>query len=286
MKIDECRNLIEGIADLRTWQRERLKFLRKTDFLPSKYINKVTLVVYSFPHKGTESAFDLVECAIRQSWCALGMLKTTIVVNRHFPEVDAFACKFGSWIDVQVENTLIPGDIASMSADCNGRLFSRFATQYCLVVQDDGFPLHDRLSDFIGRYDFVGAPYVRRAWWREAICGMLGTWVSNGGFSLRSRNICKAAALYWRQKWQARHPCEATVDDLYYTRTLPLRHLLYRFRFRIANVHVALGFSYDDAVNQPLDRVPMGFHRASTFETLQKHNIITAMNYNQERLVG
>ena len=255
---------------LRDWQKERLKTLRGMVFQPSRHNGAVTLVAYSFPSDADSDSFDWLECAIRQSWSVLGLLKTVLVLNRRFAKADAFAAAFPEWIDVQIESSLKPGEIETMSADCNGRLYKRFLTPYCLVVQDDGFPLWDRLDEFLGKFDFVGAPYVRLAWWREIICSILGMWVSNGGFSLRSRRICEAAARYWERKWNRSHPREATVDDLYYTRTLPLKYPLYRFRFRIAGIRAALRFSYDDIVKQPVAEQPMGFHRASTFETLQK----------------
>lgn len=202
----------------------------------------------------------------------LGILKTVIVANRHFPKLDAFAAAHKE-VEIQIEPSLVPGDIATMSADCCGRLHSRFSTPYCLVVQDDGFPLRDTLRDFLGKWDFVGAPYVRVSWWRNLIAGALGYWMSNGGFSLRSKRICEAAAQYWRRKYAARHPSPMTIDDLFYTKTLPLRHPTFRFKFRIAPNKTALRFSYDAIVKQPLRKQPLGFHRAATFEALASSGV-------------
>ena len=259
-----------GKVSLRKWQLERLPVLRETRFLVSNHFDDVTIVAYSFPAEGDEDAFDFLECSILQSWAVLGMLKATIVSNRRFPKVDAFAEAHADWVDVQIEPSLVPGRIESMSADCNGRLHSRFNTPYCLVVQDDGFPLKNNLDEFLGKYDYVGAPYVRIAWWRSVICALLGMWVSNGGFSLRSKRICEAAAYWWERKYKSCHPSEKTIDDLYYTRTLPLRHLSYRIKYKIANHRTALRFSYDDIVCQPITVKPFGFHRASTFELLRQ----------------
>ncbi|MCR5752094.1 MAG: hypothetical protein K6G91_09030 [Kiritimatiellae bacterium] len=264
----------DGIVSLRDWQRGRLKILRSAVFAPSRHAESVTLVAYSFPASVDGESFDWLECAIRQSWTVLGMLKTTIVVNRIFPKVSDFASANADWIDIQVEPSLVPGRIESMSADCDARLYSRFKTPYCLVVQDDGFPLRDSLDEFLWNFDYVGAPYVRIAWWRSLICAVLGMWVSNGGFSLRSKAICESAAHLWNRKYKHLHPCQKTVDDLYYTSTLPLHHLLYRLRFKIADHKSALRFSYDDIVEQPVSTLPMGFHRASTFETLQRRGLI------------
>lgn len=252
---------------LREWQRRRLAQLRGASFPPSRYTADITLVAYSFPSNPDGEAFDWIECAILQSWAVLGKLRTVIIAHKHFPKLDALASLHPE-ITTQIEPSLVPGDIDSMSADCNSRLHSRFSTPYCLVVQDDGFPLRDALSDFIGKYDFVGAPYVRISWWRNIASRIIGLHTSNGGFSLRSRRICQAAADLWQRKYARLHPSRLTIDDLYYTQTLPLRNPLFRLRFRIAPNTVAIRFSFDSIVPQPLSLSPMGFHRASSFEQL------------------
>lgn len=258
---------------LRDWQRLRLKELRDSSFSLSPHFADLTLVAYSFPAEPESDAFDWIECAVLQSWHVLGSLRTVIIAHRHFPKLDAFAARHQN-IEVQIEPSLRPGDIDTMSADCDGRLYSRFSTPYCLIVQDDGFPLRDNLSDFIGRYDFVGAPYVRIAWWRNAISRLIGLHTSNGGFSLRSHRICRAAAELWQRKYSRLHPSTLTIDDLYYTQTLPLRHPMFRLRFRIAPNTTAIRFSYDSIVQQPLNTPPMGFHRASSFEALCDANLL------------
>ena len=274
MSVESRKAVQDSAISLRAWQAMRLNVLRNLNFNPSRHVDAVTLVAYAFPSDGCEDSFDWIECAIRHSWFVLGMLKTAIIVNRRFRKADAFASSCADWIDIQVEPSLLPGKIESMSADCDGRLHSRFNTPYCLVVQDDGFPLRDNLDQFLWKYDYVGAPYVRIAWWRSIICTLLGSWVSNGGFSLRSKRICEAAAYWWRRKYKAFHPSEKTIDDLYYTQTLPLRHLSYRLKYKIAEHRTALRFSYDDIVDQPITSAPLGFHRASTFKTLQQKGCV------------
>lgn len=253
---------------LRDWQRCRLDELRKCRFRRSRYVDQVTLIVYAFPCDVDSAAFDWIECSVLQSWERLGSLKTVIVVHKCFDKVRRFAAVYHDWVDVQVEPSLVPGKIETMSADCNGQMHARFDTPYCLVIQDDGFPLRDSLDDFLGRYDFIGAPYVRISWWRNLICRSLGMWVSNGGFSLRSKRICEAAAEWWERKYAAMHPSPLTIDDLYYTKTLPLRHPSFRFKYRIAPNWAAIRFSYDALVNQPIREPPLGFHRDISFTEL------------------
>ncbi len=254
---------------LQEWQFHRLNELRGQIFRASDYCGQVTVVAYTFPENVDGEMFDLLECAILQTWFVLGKLKTVLVANRHFPKLDHFVARHDE-VELQIEPTLEPGNIDSMSADCCSRLHARFSTPYCLIIQDDGFPLKDNLSDFINKYDFVGAPYVRISWWRNVVCAVLGYWMSNGGFSIRSKRICEAAAEYWNRKYVAKHPSRLTVDDLFYTQTLPLHHPSYRFKYRIAPNKVAIQFSYDAIVQQPMKAAPMGFHRSVSFEELAK----------------
>lgn len=86
-------------------------------------------------------------------------MKTVIVTNDSHRCVTDFAGRFDN-VEVQVESGLIPGKLESMSIDCLGRLHTRFATPYVLTVQDDGFPLWRGLDEFVGKYDYVGAPCV------------------------------------------------------------------------------------------------------------------------------
>lgn len=229
----------------------------------------VTVLAYHFwGRDGYDDAFSKVEHAFRETWRHCGRLKSVLVVNETAPCVERFAAENDN-VEVQFEPSLVPGKIFTMSADMNGKLYSRFGTPYVLIIQNDGYPLRPGLEEFVGKYDFIGAPYVRISWWRDLICRVLGYWMSNGGFSLRSRRICEAAACFW-SRYARFHPSDSTVEDLYYTKTLPLRHPSYRFKYKIAPNTAAIRFSYDALVPQPVKELPFGFHRAKTFEVLNE----------------
>lgn len=231
----------------------------------------VTVLTYSFPKPGDEfCAFGRVAHALTETWRHCGNLPTVVVADRRFAALDDFSVKHPS-VQVQLEPALVPGDIQSMSDDCNSRLADRFNTEYVLIVQDDGYPLRSGLEEFVGRYDFIGAPYVRDIWWKNAICGLLGCWVQNGGFSLRSKRICKAASEYWRRDYAVRlRGSRDAAEDLFYTKVLPLQEFSYRRRFRLATNRESLRFAYDAAVPVEMpDICPFGFHR---LQSLQKLN--------------
>ncbi len=221
----------------------------------------VTVLAYHFwRREGYETAFAAVRHAIEETWLHCGKLKTVLVVNECQPCVDSFAAENVN-VEIQVEPSLIPGDIHSMSVDCNSKLYTRFSTPYVLIVQNDGYPQRPGLRDFVGRYDFIGAPYVRDSWWKNLICRALNCWTQNGGFSLRSRRICEAAAKLWNEKYSKLGPCTNSSEDIFYTQFLPLHNRSYRRAFRLATNRESLRFSHDPIVPIPEPKEkPFGFH--------------------------
>lgn len=228
---------------LRRFQREKLPELRREILHKSRFYDDVTIVAYSFPKDAHD--FDFIEFAIRYSWQWLGKLKTVIIADRMTERLEKFKVSTQGGVDVQIEPSLIPGDIMSMSSDCIERLYRRFNTPYCLIVQDDGFPLNRNLGDFLGKYDFIGAPTCRDVPAQYLVdifrCSCL-----NGGFSLRSKKICEAVSEQWRFfKHFVRIGSEAHAEDVFYTKTACL-NLSYRIRFRFAPCKVARLFSMPD----------------------------------------
>lgn len=260
---------------LRRWQERRLPVLRETPVRPSRYARDVTAVVYTFPPRGREEeAFRRIECAVLQTWAVIGRLKTVVVAGRPFAALGAFASAHRCDVEVQVEPSLTPGAIASMSLDCIARLHGRFSTPYCLIIQDDGFPLRDTLGEFLGRWDYIGAPVVRDSL-RRRVTGPLRMTALNGGFSLRSRRICEHAARDWGRFWHRifplnRKPSRFFAEDVFYTNTA---RLLPRFRreHRFPSDAEAFRFSVDlldGLVTPPEGVAPFGFHGKHTGDRL------------------
>lgn len=267
-------NSAEDKRFLSNWIVKRLPFLRSYNFLKRVGPSEVTILAYHFRDKDRiDAAFDAVECSVRETWFHCGIMKTVLVVNQVTPHLETFAGTYSPWIKLIEERRLIPGKIFSMSEDCNSRLYTRFGTPSVLIVQNDGFPLQSGLEQFIGRYDFIGAPYIRDIWWRRAISSVVGCLASNGGFSLRSHEICERAAHYWNKKYHKLPDCNATSEDLFYTKTLPLHERKYRKSFKIANCKEAIRFSYDGLMPFKKISMPFGFHGARAFRLLKQQNI-------------
>ncbi len=263
----------EATKLLRDWQLKRLPTLRAETPAVSKYFDEVTLIIYSFPKEGTEAeSFQWIEFAIRQSWHVLGGLKTVLIVPRLFKEATDFASG-EKFVEIQVEPSLVPGNIPSMSADCIQRLHARFSTPNCLVIQDDGFPLSDNLGDFLGKADFWGAPIICDGLKRKFFYAIgLGTY--NGGFSLRSRRFCAFAAEMWAKG--LRRLARDCGEDFYYTFYLRLVPQAWG-RFTFPSESAAFHFAFDDLggyVALPAASIkPFGLHGKTTFAYLLKQGV-------------
>lgn len=234
---------------------KNLSRLRQVVPSPCRYPT-VTLLLYFFPMTFTATAFEPFEFALRQTWAVLGSLPTVIVTHCK----DAIPINFlqETGVEVQIESRLVPGSIASMSRDCLVRLYQRFQTTHVLIVQSDGWPFEDCLSNFL-KYDYVGAPNVTPGW-RSTFSDIANLTVLNGGFSLRSHRLCRAVGRFCQLLPEAFAPNE----DQVYARFRPF--------FRFPSATVARQFSEDalDGVLPPsLESNPMGFHRASTFAMLK-----------------
>ena len=226
----------------------------------SRYEGEVTLIAYTFPKD--ENDFDFIEFAIRQSWHCLGKLKAVIIADRMTERLDAFA-KANPEVEIQLEPSLKVGDILTMTDDCIERLHTRFSTPYCLIVQDDGFPLRNRLSEFLGKYDYLGSPSTREGWVRDIAHRVLQI-IMNGGFSLRSRKICKAVSQEWKfWKHVIKRSSRYYSEDYIYS-SLCRRNPLFALRFRFPSAKVAREFCLPDFTgvvdirNSPIK--PLGVH--------------------------
>jgi len=262
-------------AYLRSWQSKRLTELSGRKFSRSEYYGQVTLLIYVFPIAGhEEEAFKWASCSILHTWSVVGTLKTVIVVDREFSAARTFAAEHDD-VELQVEPSLVPRKIDTLSQDCIKRLYTRFDSPYVLIIQDDGFAVRDNLGDFIGKADCWGAPIVSEGWKRKLLYGA-GLVVQNGGFSLRSRSYCRYAAWAWRWffrfvffysggKW-------SLGEDAYYTfflRFLPTTW----FRFRFPSEAQAFCFAYDElsgCVKLPAGIEPFGVHGKYTLAVLHK----------------
>ena len=222
---------------------------------------QVTALMYFFwSEERAEEKWPEFLGALLETWRHCGKLKTVVVANAPHACICETAIRY-PWLDIQIEPKLIPGDINSMSIDCISKLGERFTTDYVLIVQNDGFPLRGGLEEFVRLgYDYYGAPLCRPQWFPNLLTRVLNYCPQNGGFSLRSRRICRLVAKYYR-RYYADKPFEVATmsEDLFYTMTLPRRHFGFWLRRRQAPSAVAARFSLE--VFKPCQGKPFGFHQ-------------------------
>ena len=229
----------------------------------------LTILIYTFPRQGEEEAsFGRIVESIERTWRLIGRMKTVIVADRDFDQVKGFVNANADVVELQIEPTLVPGKIQSMSLDCIKRLYTRFSTPYVLIIQDDGYPLKSNIDDFVGRYDFIGAPIISDGWKRR-LAYAIGLGSFNGGFSLRSRRLCeyasKAFFRFYRHIFPEDH--RHLGEDFYYTTLLKFLPMTW-FRFRFPNEKEAFRFSVDllgGHVTPPPDADPFGVHGKPQF---------------------
>ena len=267
---------------LANWQLSRLRTIHAGRKDYGKGRNDVTVLSYYWGADDfcPDTQFFRVESAFRETWLRCGSLRSVIVTDRPTKDVERFAEDFPN-VEIQIEPSLIPGNLLSMSRDCDGMFEKRFSTEYLMVIQDDGFPVRSGLDEFIGRWDFIGPPYVRDKWLQRLVAGALNLWTSNGGFSLRTHRMCELAAKYFRRRW---HQCMDPFivgEDAYYTETLLKHHWIYNRTMRMADNRSAIRFAWDIIVPQPVKELPFGFHRAETFVEFLKRGWISGTTLQQ-----
>ena len=261
-----------NISKLRAWQQHRLAEYGSSPSFPPIGPATVTVLCYFYrPADQVAEHFPYTICALYETWRHCGMMKTILVVNQKSAPIEAFQRQHDGWVTVQEEPALTPGGVDVMSTDCNSKLHTRFTTPYVLIVQDDGFPLRSGLERFLGKADYLGSPFRRRSLIGQLASLLLRDCPGNGGFSLRTRKICRLASEYWHRYYASEPFGPEQVEDIFYSQTLPRRFLSYRFAVHIAGSRLASDFSYDGCVPENLIPSPFGFHSARAFETLSQH---------------
>ena len=251
---------------LAEWQLKRLHSIHAGLVDYGKGPANVTVLSYYWGAEveKPDTQFYRIESAFRETWLHCGMLRSVIVTDRPTRQMEKFAEIFPS-VEIQIEPSLVPGDIFTMSQDCDGKFAERFSTEYLMVIQDDGFPLRSGLDEFLGKWDFIGPPYVRDKWFPRMLARLFNLWTSNGGFSVRTHQMCEMAADYWKRKWHTCTDPYVVGEDAYYTATLLRHEWKYNRTMKMADNRSALKFAYDIIVPQPIKELPFGFHRAETF---------------------
>ena len=257
-------------SELVDWKCLHLEALRAEQFKTST-IRDVTALAYHYRKTPEEldKSFWITEFAFLKTFQTQGVMPSVLVVNQPTKVVTEFCDRYS--IKLQIANNLVPGkDIRSLCLDLVENLHARFDTPYVLTIQDDGFPMRPGLEEFIGKWDYVGAPWVHHNTYYDVYpykyC------VGNGGFSLRSKRLCEIASRVYK-KWFKHMPYWWYVlgDDTFYCKTL-------RFWFRNAvrgikwpTLEEASHFSIECNQDFIPEDPPLGFHAVGFFKYREKY---------------
>ena len=229
----------------------------------------ITIVTYIYGGADyIDGHFYEIENALRETWHHFGFLKTVVVTNEATPAIQKFRETFGEWVRVDICSSLIGGDLYAYSRDCILHLHERFDTPYMLFIHPDGFPLRSGIEGFVGKYDYIGAPWPKgKDDWIGKLLLSQKVFVGNGGFSLRSHAICEAAAHWYKRGFKLIPDIFLMYEDYFFTRVLTKYVPSYRSRFNIAPPAEAAKFALEQFETVP-DVAPLGFHSAQAFQRL------------------
>lgn len=221
-------------------------------------LKDVTLLAYFFwDDDRIETKFYTIECAFLCAFYRYGLLPSVLVVNKQTRRMEEFCDRYSIKIDV---DPTLTGGVPRMNIDCNSNLHRRFETDYVLAVQSDGMAVSPGLEEFVGRYDYVGAPWVPHVSWKRHL-PYAKYLVGNSGFCLRSKRLCqRVSELY--NRWFSGLPFNWFLnDDVFSMRTLRCLFPSCRREFVVPTPEIAGRFSIEGNRDCfPSNEPPVGFH--------------------------
>lgn len=260
--------------DLQTWRRDRLA-IDRAQGIPPPGRRDVTVIAYVFGTENELSRYaEAIELALRETYRHCGRLKTTLVINRPSKALECFAAECGGDMRIDLDESLIPGDIVGFSRNMIRTLPERFDTEYMLNVHPDGFPLRPGLDEFIAMgYDYIGGPWeIKHDDWITRLLLNRNDGAGNGGFALRTRKICELGASAYRRFWKMIPDCYLLYEDVFFTRFLPRWQLGYSRRIKIASQDEAARFSFceNGEAQRRYGQLPFGFHSWKSLTCLKE----------------
>lgn len=263
------------------WQMRNLPALRAMRFnLPCS--RDVTLIANWFwSDERFDTLLDSLLAAVLMTWHTCGRLPVVLMVNRVTPKLQRMADEWGVRLLVLPHLKGGGGNVRDINRDSIMNLASRFDTEYVLSFQHHAFPVRAGLESFLGKYDYIGAPWVfgKDDWVTRLLLRHRGD-VGNGAFTLRTRHLCEIISWYYRRKYKLLPHCFLVIDDYFIAKTLPSFEKKYRETIRIAPADVAANFALEDnvALHESIHANPFGFHGPVAFARLLSEGKIADFN--------
>ena len=253
----------QPLITLDEWQKAVLPTLREESFATSAVDNLTLLAYFFWDDERIETKFYTVECAFLCAWKSWGMMPSVLVVNKATKTIRDFSKRYG--VILQVDDSLT-GGVPRMNLDCIHTLHTRFATDYVAIIQSDGMPVNPGIEEFLGKYDYVGAPWPGHCHYKDWFpYPKFG--VGNGGFCIRSKRICEQAAKSYDAFWRHLPYNWLVGDDVFYCKTMPFLSRYWRRTFHFPSIAEAIRFSIEFIPpSVPIEKAPLGFHSPDGFK--------------------
>jgi hypothetical protein len=270
--MNQCANSDPVLA----WQERNLPGLKRLSFGPPCSRDVTMITHWLWGDERFDGLLDSLLAAILAARMNCGALPVVLVVNRVTPRLEKMVDDWGIRLMVEPNMKGGGGNVRDLNRDAVANLHNRFETDYVLTFQNHAFPVRPTLPDFIGKYDYIGAPWVfGKDDWITRFLLPHRLDVGNGAFTLRSRRLCETAAYYFRKYRRLPHSYLFN-DDYFICKTLPSWERQYRKTIQIAPPDVAASFSLEDNIDlhTRLHARPFGFHGASAFQQLMNERQI------------
>ena len=147
---------------------------------------------------------------------------------------------------------------------CIYNLTRHIDTDYCLLVQPDGFVINpDKWDNDWFNYDYIGAP------WYEAPDAYIDPWgkqhrVGNGGFSFRSKTLLDVPSrahiqfdVNWGDFYKHMNAKSTSEDGNICVHN---RHIYEALGCTIAPIEIAARFAHEKPIPETKGITPFGFH--------------------------
>ena len=264
--MNECLNSDPVLA----WQARNLPALKRLSLSPPCSLDVTMITHWLWGDDRFDGLLDSLLAAILTAWKNCGRIPVVLVVNRVTLRLEKMAAEWGIRLMVEPGMKGGGGNVRDLNRDAIMNLHNRFETDYVLTFQNHAFPVRTTLLDFVGKYDYIGAPWAfDKDDWITRILLPHRLDVGNGAFPLRSRKLCETTAFYFRKYCHFPH-CYLFNDDYFIGKTLPSWERKYRETIRIAPPAVAATFALEDNsdLHICLGAKPFGFHGPAAFRHL------------------
>ena len=276
---EECGSGTVGPVDgALVWLNERMPELVAADYAPGDFFGRVTLLTnWLWMDERFDTRLDGLLGSVLMTWRHIGRVPVRLIVNRITPKLRKMADQWDFGLILKPEFKGGGGNGRDLNRNTICHMAEWFDTEYALTFQDHAFPLRPGLEEFLGSWDYVGAPWPLDCddWITRILLPHRGH-VGNGAFTLRSRNLCERTAYYYNRHFRWFPHCYLFNDDYFIGKTLPSWERNYLKEVRIPPPETAVRFALENnrKLQDSYGQLPFGFHGPDAFGYLRGRGLV------------